>query len=54
MDPGFDDAGIFFSDNLDGENEALAALLQTRQHCKRKFKQFIRSFYKGNFIYTYR
>ena len=53
MDPGFDDAGIFFSDNLGGD-DVLAELNQTRQHSKRKFKQFIRSFYTGNFVYTYR
>ncbi|KAF6039489.1 MCM5 [Bugula neritina] len=53
MDPGFDDAGIFFSDNL-GDNDMIADLNNTRQLFKRKFKQFIRSFYTGNFVYTYR
>lgn len=55
MEPGFDDAGIFFSDNIGGDDhDAFAELNNTRQQSKKKFKQFIRSFYTGNFIYKYR
>jgi len=53
MDVGFDDAGIFFSDNLDGEDSS-AALNATRAQAKNRFKQFIRTFCNANFVYTYR
>lgn len=50
---GFDDPGIFFSDNFapeDNQNEA-----QINLHgVKKKFKEFIRQFHGENFNYKYR
>ncbi|KAH9495781.1 DNA replication licensing factor mcm5-A [Bulinus truncatus] len=53
MEPGFDDAGVFYSDNfgLDDQNDESQI---DRQHIKRKLKQFIREFHEGNFSYRYR
>ncbi|CAK9808671.1 DNA replication licensing factor Mcm5 [Anthophora plagiata] len=49
---GFDDPGIFFSDNFSiGEsNESQTNL----QYSKKKFMEFIRQFHEGNFNYKYR
>ncbi|XP_018397392.1 PREDICTED: DNA replication licensing factor Mcm5 [Cyphomyrmex costatus] len=49
---GFDDPGIFFSDNfaVDESHENRVNL----QHSKKKFKEFIRQFHEGNFNYKYR
>lgn len=49
---GFDDPGIFFSDNFSvGEtNESQVSL----QFSKKKFMEFIRQFHEGNFNYKYR
>jgi len=49
---GFDDAGVFYSDDLrdlqhDGQS-------QTRQALKQKLKEFLRQFHDGNFHYKYR
>ncbi|XP_043190642.1 DNA replication licensing factor mcm5-like [Amphibalanus amphitrite] len=49
---GFDDAGVFFSDNFGAEDhdENQANL----QAVKKKFKDFLREFHEGNFSYKYR
>ncbi|KAK5647912.1 hypothetical protein RI129_002804 [Pyrocoelia pectoralis] len=50
---GFDNAGIFFSDNFapeDTQNEATTNL----QGIKKKFKNFLREFHSENFNYIYR
>jgi len=49
---GFDDAGIFFSDNFgNDDNRSDTINLQT---VKKKFKDFLREFHEGNFNYKYR
>lgn len=50
---GFDDAGIFFSDNFGGDNQQDANQINL-QHIKRKFKDLIRTFNEDNFHYKYR
>lgn len=50
---GFDDAGIFFSDNFGSQDQADDQQI-SRQHVKNKFKEFIRQFHEGNFTYRYR
>ena len=50
---GFDDPGIFFSDNFGSEDQQ-DDLQIDRQHIKNKFKEFIRQFHEGNFTYRYR
>lgn len=48
---GFDDPGVFFSDNFapeDNQNEI------NLQNIKKKFKEFIRQFHGDNFNYKYR
>lgn len=50
---GFDDPGVFFSDNFapdDNTNEAAVNL----QAVKKKFKEFIRQFHTDNFSFKYR
>ncbi|XP_063627771.1 DNA replication licensing factor Mcm5 [Cydia splendana] len=50
---GFDDPGVFFSDNFgveDNESQDQVNL----QAVKKKFKEFIRQFHVGNFNYKYR
>ena len=50
---GFDDPGVFFSDNFgteDQQDENQANL----QAVKKKFKDFLREFHEGNFNYKYR
>lgn len=49
---GFDDAGIFFSDNFGGENQDANSL--NLQHIKKSFKNFIRTFNEDNFHFKYR
>ncbi|CAG5130699.1 unnamed protein product [Candidula unifasciata] len=53
MEPGFDDAGIFYSDNFGPDDQTDEAQID-RQQVKRRFKQFIREFHEGNFSYRYR
>ncbi|KOC64709.1 DNA replication licensing factor Mcm5 [Habropoda laboriosa] len=49
---GFDDPGIFFSDNFSvGESNETQTNLQ---FSKKKFMEFIRQFHEGNFNYKYR
>ncbi|XP_047118954.1 DNA replication licensing factor Mcm5 isoform X1 [Schistocerca piceifrons] len=50
---GFDDPGIFFSDNFGGDDQASESRL-TLQSTKKKFKQFLKQFHEGNFNYKYR
>ena len=50
---GFDDPGIYYSDNFgsaDQNNETNV----NNQAVKKKFKDFIRQFHEGNFNYKYR
>lgn len=50
---GFDDPGVFFSDNFGvEENESRDQI--NLQAVKKKFKEFIRQFHTGNFNYKYR
>lgn len=50
---GFDDPGVFFSDNFGvDENESQDQI--NLQAVKKKFKEFIRQFHTGNFNYKYR
>ncbi|RVE55313.1 hypothetical protein evm_000211 [Chilo suppressalis] len=50
---GFDDPGVFFSDNFGvEENESQDQV--NLQAVKKKFKEFIRQFHTGNFNYKYR
>ncbi|KAJ9587963.1 hypothetical protein L9F63_018608 [Diploptera punctata] len=49
---GFDDPGVFFSDNF-GAEEADANQINL-QAVKKKFKDFLRKFHEGNFKYKYR
>ena len=51
---GFDDPGVFFSDNfgptgVQGDDDQI-----NRQQIKNKFREFIRQFHEGNFTYRYR
>ncbi|XP_064623136.1 DNA replication licensing factor mcm5-A-like [Lineus longissimus] len=50
---GFDDAGVFFSDNIGSEDQH-DELNINRQQVKKRFKDFIRQFHEGNFSYLYR
>ena len=50
---GFDDPGIFFSDNFGSEEQQDDANIN-RQQVKNKFREFIRQFHEGNFTYKYR
>lgn len=49
---GFDDPGIFFSDNFGGEEQNANVI--NLQQIKNKFKEFIRTFNEDNFHYKYR
>lgn len=48
---GFDDPGIFFSDNFSSEDQHDFQI--NNQAVKSKFREFIKQFYEGNF-YKYR
>ncbi|XP_063426896.1 DNA replication licensing factor mcm5-like [Mytilus trossulus] len=50
---GFDDAGVFFSDNFGSEDQNDDNQVN-RQQVKKRLKDFIRQFHEGNFTYTYR
>ncbi|OWF42189.1 DNA replication licensing factor mcm5-like [Mizuhopecten yessoensis] len=50
---GFDDAGVFFSDNFGSEDQTDENQIN-RQQIKKRFKDFIRQFHEGNFSYRYR
>lgn len=50
---GFDQGGVFFSDNLGEFNTGTEGQVNL-QEVKRKFKDFIRQFNEDNFNYKYR
>lgn len=50
---GFDDPGVFFSDNFSSEDQQNATQLSLIA-VKRRFKDFLREFHEGNFAYRYR
>ncbi|XP_071079760.1 DNA replication licensing factor mcm5-like [Haliotis cracherodii] len=50
---GFDDAGIFYSDNFGSEDQPDEGQIN-RTQVKKRFKDFIRQFHEGNFSYRYR
>ena len=50
---GFDDAGMYYSDNL-GSEEQVNENIVNNLAIKKKFKEFIRQFHEGNFNYKYR
>lgn len=50
---GFDDAGVFFSDNFGSEDQPDDGQI-SRQQVKNRFRDFIRQFHEGNFSYRYR
>jgi DNA replication licensing factor MCM5 len=50
---GFDDPGVFFSDNF-GTDEQGEEQQNNRQQIKGRFREFIRQFHEGNFSYRYR
>jgi len=50
---GFDDPGIFFSDNFGSEDQHDEGHA-SRQQTKNRFREFIRQFHEGNFTYRYR
>lgn len=50
---GFDDPGIFFSDNFGGDDQQDTNTINLQQ-IKKKFKDFIRTFNEDNFNYKYR
>lgn len=50
---GFDDPGVFFSDNFGGD-DGQSDININLQSVKKKFKDFLRQFHEGNFNYKYR
>ena len=50
---GFDDPGIFFSDNFGSEDQPDEGQVN-RQQVKNRLREFIRQFHEGNFTYKYR
>lgn len=50
---GFDDLGVFYSDNFGSEAQSSDGQIQL-QAVKRRFKEFFRQFHEGNFEYKYR
>jgi len=50
---GFDDPGVFFSDNF-GVDDNQDDTQINRQQIKNRLREFIRQFHEGNFTYTYR
>ncbi|XP_066992931.2 DNA replication licensing factor Mcm5 [Anabrus simplex] len=50
---GFDDPGVFFSDNFGSEGSVADGQISL-QGVKKKFRDFIRQFHEGNFNYKYR
>ena len=51
---GFDDAGVFFSDNFGSEDQGDDPDRVNRQQVKNRLRDFIRQFHEGNFSYRYR
>uniref|UniRef100_A0A2R5LIX8 DNA replication licensing factor MCM5 n=1 Tax=Ornithodoros turicata TaxID=34597 RepID=A0A2R5LIX8_9ACAR len=50
---GFDDAGVYYSDNFGNENNQNDSQVNL-QAVKRRFREFLRQFHEGNFSYRYR
>lgn len=50
---GFDDVGVFFSDNFNPDDDQGGQSINL-QAVKKKFKEFIRTFNEDNFHYKYR
>ena len=50
---GFDEAGVFFSDNFGGEAQQDGNQINM-QAVKKKYKEFLRTFNEDNFFYKYR
>uniref|UniRef100_A0A182JCU9 DNA replication licensing factor MCM5 n=1 Tax=Anopheles atroparvus TaxID=41427 RepID=A0A182JCU9_ANOAO len=50
---GFDDVGVFFSDNFDGDQQQNSNQINLQQ-VKKKYREFIRTFCEANFSYKYR
>jgi len=50
---GFDDTGVFFSDNFSADDGRSDGVLNLNE-VKKKFKDFLREFHEGNFNYKYR
>lgn len=50
---GFDDPGVFFSDNFTADDNPSDTLINL-QTIKKKFKEFIRQYHTENFNYKYR
>lgn len=51
---GFDEAGVFFSDNLFGDCPQQDGNQINMQAVKKKYKEFLRTFNEDNFFYKYR
>jgi DNA replication licensing factor MCM5 len=49
---GFDDAGVFFSDNFGADEQSTNQV--NLINLKKKYKDFIRTFNEDNFYYKYR
>lgn len=48
---GFDDPGVFYSDNFNPDNNDTQISMQ---NVKKKFKEFLRQYHTDNFNYKYR
>lgn len=51
---GFDDPGVFFSDNFASEDGVAEESQISLQATKSRFREFLRQFHEGNFNYKYR
>lgn len=52
---GFDDLGVYYSDNFSFGDQAESDSQRTDlQAAKRRFKDFIREFHEGNYVFNYR
>lgn len=49
---GFDDAGVFYSDNFGKSTQTESSI--NLQAVKRKYKEFIRSYHEDGFNFKYR
>lgn len=51
---GFDEPGIYYSDNFAEENRENGSQTINLQAVKKKFKEFIRQYHTDNFNFKYR
>ncbi|KAL1129938.1 hypothetical protein AAG570_012882 [Ranatra chinensis] len=51
---GFDEAGVFFSDNFARDSDSVRSKQTDNQALKFRFKDFLKQFHFGNFDYVYR